>query len=164
MDNYKFFNENVLVSRNGLVSQLKGKRGNGITAGCLNKKGYLQKGINGRKWLVHDLVWTVFKGEIPEGYIVHHINEDKSDNRLENLELMSMSAHSRMHKTGIPCSEKTRIKLSKKVIQITLDGKPEKLWGSLKEIERKLGFAHTHISDCCRGKYKTAYGYIWRYT
>jgi hypothetical protein len=26
-----------------------------------------------------------------------------------------------------------------------------------------LGFAHSNISNCCKGKQKTAYGYIWKY-
>ena len=31
--------------------------------------------------------------------VVHHKNDDPKDNRPENLELMSLSAHSRMHST-----------------------------------------------------------------
>ena len=36
---------------------------------------------------VQDIVWITFNGEIPEGYRVTHKNGDKTDNRLENLEL-----------------------------------------------------------------------------
>ena len=34
--------------------------------------------------------------------VVHHINDDKHDNRLENLEVMSLSSHSRMHMIAKP--------------------------------------------------------------
>lgn len=42
------------------------------------------------------LIWERKKGGIQE--VVHHINENKKDNRIENLALMSSSEHSRLHK------------------------------------------------------------------
>ena len=39
--------------------------------------------------LVHLLVWEAFNGTIPKGMQVNHINEIKTDNRLENLNLMT---------------------------------------------------------------------------
>jgi hypothetical protein len=35
----------------------------------------------------HRAVWIDYYGVIPEGVVVHHKNGDKSDNRIENLEL-----------------------------------------------------------------------------
>ncbi|MCE5220037.1 MAG: HNH endonuclease [Clostridium sp.] len=43
--------------------------------------------------------------------VVHHINGDTHDNRLENLELKSRSEHSREHMAGIIISEETREKI-----------------------------------------------------
>jgi hypothetical protein len=47
----------------------------------------------------HRFVWIHNYGQIPEGCHIHHKNEDKSDNSIENLELMARSAHLRLHMT-----------------------------------------------------------------
>lgn len=45
----------------------------------------------------HDLVWERVHGFIPAGFDVHHINHDKLDNRIENLELLDRLTHKRHH-------------------------------------------------------------------
>lgn len=47
-----------------------------------------QKPINRR---IHRLVWEAFRGPIPEGLVINHLNGDKTDNRLENLACVSNS-------------------------------------------------------------------------
>lgn len=50
-------------------------------------EGYKRRG---RSWLVHRLVATAFLGEIPEKYVVHHIDHSPGNNRVENLKIVSM--------------------------------------------------------------------------
>lgn len=51
----------------------------------------------------------------------------------------------------------------KGVEQYSLDGYIIKTYPSASEAGRETGFAKGHIIDCCNGKQKSAYGYIWRY-
>lgn len=54
-------------------------------------------------------------------------------------------------------------KHSKQVGQYDLDGNLIKIWPSMAEIQRQLGYFSTAISACCRGVAKIAYGFIWKY-
>lgn len=47
--------------------------------------------------LIHRMVWYDVNGPIPEGYDVHHRNENKQDNRIENLQLHSNVDHQGEH-------------------------------------------------------------------
>ena len=40
---------------------------------------------------IHRLVWETFNGNIPKGYEINHIDHDKSNNSLANLELVTHS-------------------------------------------------------------------------
>lgn len=69
---------------------LKGRRA-GAVAGTRKAKGYWEVQVCGKKLRVHRLIWEMHNGPIPEGYVVDHINQDPSDNRLENLRLATLS-------------------------------------------------------------------------
>ena len=63
--------------------------------GMKNNSGYMLCGVRkhaqtGKKtYHVHRFVWECFNGNIPEGKVIDHINNDKEDNRLCNLELVT---------------------------------------------------------------------------
>lgn len=65
----------------------------------INKDGYLQF-TNGehRGKLYHRVIYEKFVGSIPEDCVVHHIDGNKLNNDILNLEVMSFEEHSRMHK------------------------------------------------------------------
>lgn len=46
----------------------------------------------------HHLVWWKKRGEVPsKDEVIHHKNEDKSDNRIENLEKLTVKEHVSLH-------------------------------------------------------------------
>ena len=43
---------------------------------------------------IHRIIWIAAHGIIPDGYVVDHINSDKTDNRLANLQLLTAADNS----------------------------------------------------------------------
>ena len=52
-------------------------------------KGYWRVKLYGKSYYVHRLIYMMFHGHIPRNKQVDHINRDRSDNRLENLRLVT---------------------------------------------------------------------------
>lgn len=65
----------------------------------MSKNGYKSKRIKGKLIYQHRLVMQEHLGrELLDTEVVHHINHDPSDNRIENLELIvSHSEHMKQH-------------------------------------------------------------------
>lgn len=61
----------------------------GEPAGSINAKGYLDVSIDGCLYRVHRVIWAMHFGEIPDGMQMDHINHVKSDNRIENLRIVT---------------------------------------------------------------------------
>ena len=144
---------------NGTVYSFKLKR----FIGSLNNKGYLQTGnkINGKSNIImlHRLIWECANGEIPKGYEIHHIDGNKLNNSISNLEMITIANHHSEHKPI-----KNNPQISKKVVQYSLNGEILKVWDSINECERN-GFLKTPIINCCKNKphYNTHRGFIWKY-
>ena len=128
------------------------------------KKGYYQIGLrkdNKRKWFsVHRLVAETFIDNPNNCKYVNHKDENKLNNNINNLEWCTMSYNN----TYGARLEKVKQKVSKKVLQYDLEGNFIKEYSSLKEANKLNNMKSIgNISKCCKGKYKTAGGYIWRY-
>ena len=62
----------------------------GQEMGSINSDGYTYIGIDGSYFFAQRLAWLFVYGEAPDKQI-DHINRDKTDNRIENLRLVSRS-------------------------------------------------------------------------
>lgn len=160
--------------------------------GSADKLGYIRvkKQKNYKCNFLHQYIWMVANGsDIPEGYEIHHIDRNPSNNSIYNLELVEKTEHRKEHHKGKKLSDKHRkiisennktriirddtrkliseIQLnnpskSKKVAQYTLDGELVKVWESTNECGRN-GFNQGNVSACCRGERNTHKGFIWKY-
>jgi hypothetical protein len=65
-----------------------------LVAGTLNARGYINLCIGGVSYLAHRLAWFYVNGEWPENDI-DHLNHKRSDNRIENLRVVTQAENSR---------------------------------------------------------------------
>lgn len=52
---------------------------------------------DGAEVLIHRACWEAYNGPIPAGRYVHHINRDRADSRIENLQLVTPTEHGEVH-------------------------------------------------------------------
>ena len=73
-----------------------GKKGQ-LMKGCLSTVGYQQYEFSGRTETGHRFVWECIKGVIPEGLVINHIDANKLNNRIENLEVVEQAENVHHH-------------------------------------------------------------------
>lgn len=74
---------------------------------------YKRKLVNGKNLTYSRYVWEKHFGKIPKGMIIHHIDKNKMNNKIENLAMMSYKAHNILHSHS-PWNKGLTVKDSKK--------------------------------------------------
>jgi hypothetical protein len=126
------------------------------TFGTTRTNGYKSITIDGHPWLIHRLVITAFRGPIGPELVVNHIDGDRANNRLDNLEAITQSdniihAFNLGHKTLKP------------VQQIAVDGSIIATFPSIQAASDATGIYHSSISMVANGRNKTSGGFSWRF-
>ena len=135
-----------------------------------NTKGYLKvtlcKDGKRKHFLIHKLVAGAFLENPDNLPQVNHIDENKKNNRVDNLEWCD-NKYNCNYGTRNQRIAKNSVKLkngktSKSVLQFSLSGEFIREWPSTNEVGRN-GFKQPNIVKCCLGERKSAGGFIWRY-
>ena len=136
---------NYASNKNGDIINVKTKK----NIKMINCNGYLCFNIYDKKlekpkvYYQHRFVYEVFRGPIPRWFEVDHINENKYDNRLKNLQLLT-------HKQNVIKSN------SKPIISKNIETGEEKKFISIQVGSNELKISYSIISKICRKKGKTA--------
>lgn len=120
----------------------------------LTKDGYyeltLRKDGKQKFIRVHRLIAMTFIPN-PNNYpVINHINHNRLDNRVENLEWCTVEYNNRYSS-------------AKKIIQLDKNYKIIKIWKCMSDVHRELGIPVTNLSKCCRRHNLTARNCYWRY-
>lgn len=157
------------VSNTGLVKSLKGKtekimkprRKKIIKKDGSVELGYEElvltnKGVKKSK-LIHRLVAQAFIENPENKPEVNHIDEDKGNNNLDNLEWNTHEENSNHGTKNIRSANKQSIP----VIAVDEFGNILEIHSSIRSAERLTGYGHSNISACTNGKKKTYMGLEW---
>lgn len=88
----------------------------------VNPSGYIWIWVNDQKVLEHRFVMEQYLGrELARTEHIHHINGNQTDNRVENLQLVTPSEHTKIHWTGRKHTPESRKKMSIGVRQAYAD-------------------------------------------
>lgn len=131
----------------------------------------LSKNGNKNGYYIHRLVMKHFSNNYDEKLQVNHKDGNKENNRIDNLEMVTISENLK-HSYRVLGRKKIKAlkgiagyanKTSKPVIQYDMNGNIVNKYGSANQASIITKIDYSTIKQVCRGVGKTAGGYIWRY-
>lgn len=126
----------------------------------LDRRGYptcfLYKDGQRKQLSVHRVVANTFIPNPHNKPQVNHINGEKSDNRVKNLEWCT-------NRENQDHASDSDLKHTVKVLQLDMNGNLVKEWSSMAKAANALRVTRASIFSCCTGKAKSCKNYIWKY-
>lgn len=117
------------------------------------------------KWKrVHRLVASAFVPNPDQKPQVNHLDGNKLNNHVENLEWATERENSlhAVRTLGKGSSMEHLVKMSEVNKKPVLCVETDVMYSSRRDAEKHTGISHTSISKCITGKYKTAGGFHWK--
>lgn len=111
------------------------------------------------EYSAHRLVALHFCEGYKRGYVVNHKDEDKSNNRADNLEWCT-ELYNRRYGTAI---QRTAESNWRKVAQYDLSGNLIATYNSAKEAAKVTGYNYVSLCEWCRGAHTPKNRYRWAY-
>lgn len=155
-------NNRQRLGAGGSIRNCKGR----ILKAIPNQSGHLLVNLydeegKSKKALVHRLVAEAFL-ENPENLpCINHKDENKLNNCVDNLEWCTIAYNNSYSHLENNLYRKTG-NYPIAVIQYSLSGEEINRYASYSQAEKETGIDHSGISACCRGKQKTAGGFVWK--
>ena len=86
----------LFVYEKGFLYWIKKDGSKGMRAGRFSSiSGYSEVRSRGKTYKVHNLVWVWHGNILLDGHEVDHINDNRNDNRIENLQLLTVAENVR---------------------------------------------------------------------
>ena len=135
------------ASKDGEILNVKTGK---ILKKILTVNGYLtfnicdKKLIKTKTYYIHRFEWKCIKGVIPEGFVIDHIDSVRTNNKIENLQLLTVS-------------ENIRKGNSKPIKSFNIKNNKQKKYESITSASLELDISFSIISNICRkvNYYKT---------
>ena len=120
--------------------------------------GYIYLRVNIQKYALHRLVAQTFIPNLENKPFVNHIDGNKINNSVTNLEWCSCSENNlHNHKIGLNKGHK------RKIIQYDLEMNELKKFDTIKEASKELNISLSCIKDVLKQKQKSSKGFIFKY-
>ena len=130
------------VPRKGVVQH------NGYLMAAVRKYGHKQKSMQ-----AHRFIWECFNGVIPEGQVIDHINDDRQDNRLCNLQMMTPQENCQKSAKNRDFSYAVKNHNNRKCIKATnISTKEVSYYFSMYAIQKHLGINAGIVKMVCEGE------------
>ena len=130
----------------------------------LNGKLYICPIFNGYYYLpgkpLHRIVAELFIPDWDPNKEVDHKDCNKLNNIVTNLLIVD---HTQNQNNPLSIQHHIEGSHKKTVLQYTLDNKFVAEYVSIQEASRQTKICRCNIKDCCKHRYKSAGGYIWKY-
>ena len=154
------------VSNKGRVRSLPrntrtGFRDGVILAPIKDSFGYMVVNLSRKLFKIHRLVAETFLDNPQNFKCVNHIDENKSNNCIDNLEWCTYAYNNNYGTRNKRISVNTKRK--RKILQLDLDGNVVRVWESIMSASKYYGIGRTNICACCNSRQKTSAGYVWRF-